>query len=113
MLRIPKTAAGIVEYRPDRVVVEADSPSDGYVFLSDSFYPGWRATVNDRNVSLMRNKETSFRIVSVARGHNRAVFCCQPWSFAVGVLSSLGSLALIAVAWRQGKSVYSSITPIR
>ena len=95
LLRIPKTTADIVDYRPDRVVVEVDSPSDGYVFLSDSFFPGWHATVNGKKTAIMRNKQTNFRIVPVAKGHNQVVFSYRPWSFVAGAICSLGALGLI------------------
>ena len=43
------TAAHIVVYTSDRVVVEADGP--GTLTLSQVHYPGWRATVDGQDVS--------------------------------------------------------------
>ena len=36
----------ITGYADEQVVLRTSSPSDGFLVLSDAYYPGWRATVD-------------------------------------------------------------------
>jgi hypothetical protein len=105
---LPPTAAAsgtarIVEDLPERVVVEADLQTPGYLVLADTFDPGWTATDNGRPVPI-RPAYVAFRAVYLAAGHHRVVFTYRPAGFLLGLtLSGLGvalGLALSFLPWR-------------
>jgi hypothetical protein len=76
----PRTAfqpAAIVEDRPDRVVIAATASGPGYLFLSDTWYPGWRAEVDGQPVPVLR-ANIAFRAVPVTGGDHRVVFRYDP-----------------------------------
>lgn len=98
-------AARIVEYAPERVVVEASSPVPGLLVLSDSHHPGWRATVDSRGTPILRANGL-YRAVAVPAGRHDVVFEYDPPSLRWGAGVSLASLAVLSavllVGWRGG-----------
>jgi hypothetical protein len=70
-------AAEIVEDRPDRIVIAATASGPGYLFLSDTWYPGWRAEVDGQPVPVLR-ANIAFRAVPVMGGDHRVVFRYDP-----------------------------------
>lgn len=66
-------SATIVSYSPTRVVIEVESSDEGLVFLSDNYYPGWKATVGDAEGMIYR-ANYSFRAVKVPAGKSTIEF---------------------------------------
>ena len=92
-----RSPARIVSYGPRRVVIDARSRRAGLAVLSDVSYPGWKATVNGREVPIHR-VDYLIRGVSVPAGRSRVVFTYEPESARAGVLLSGGSLIALAAA---------------
>jgi hypothetical protein len=92
---LPPTAAAsgtarIVEDLPERVVIEADLQTPGYLVLADTFDPGWTATDNGRPVPI-RPAYVAFRAVYLTAGHHTVVFTYRPTGFVLGLaLSACG-----------------------
>lgn len=93
----PITEASITSYRPTSVTIEAQANAQGYVVLTDSFYPGWKATVDGRPVEILRANYL-FRAVPVGPGMHQVVFEYDPISFKVGRSVTLAALGVIGVA---------------
>ncbi|MBW2401356.1 MAG: hypothetical protein JRG80_19230, partial [Deltaproteobacteria bacterium] len=50
-------AGGVVEIRSSRgeeLVIHVDAPNDGFLFVSDQYYPGWEATVDETPTPILR-----------------------------------------------------------
>jgi hypothetical protein len=84
--------------RDDEAEVELDATLErpGLVVLADSFYPGWRATVDGRPAPILATNHL-FRGVPVEAGTHRVRFVYAPASVRVGAASS--ALALVVVVW--------------
>ncbi len=78
---------------PERVVVEADLATPGYLVLADTFDPGWSATDNGRPVTI-RPAYAAFRAVYLDSGHHTVAFTYRPAGFALGLALSGCGLAL-------------------
>ncbi len=109
------TATLIVD-EPERIIVETDAVRPGILVLTDTFYPGWRVTVDGAPASLLRANYL-FRGVYVPAGAHRIEFMYQPAPFRRGLLVS--SLALAVVlgtllwppvrrVWRRNRAAPSS-----
>jgi hypothetical protein len=86
----------IVEEVPERVVVEVDAAAPAYLVLSDTYDPGWTATV-DGVAAAIRPAYVAFRAVYVDAGKHRVVFAYRPAGFDLGLaLSTLGLLVALA-----------------
>ncbi len=73
----------ILAYAPDLVRISVDSPSNGWLVLSDSFYPGWVVTVDGQRSELLR-ADYVFRGVAVSAGSHQIEFRYEPLSFRIG-----------------------------
>lgn len=73
------TRTRLVAYGTTRIVAEVETDRDGYVVLSDPYYPGWRAYVNGERRPLLRGN-LIFRAVAVPAGRHRVEFRFEPFS---------------------------------
>lgn len=89
---IPATSsADILSYTSNRVEIRTQSTADGFLLLTDTFYPGWKAEVDGIPSEIYR-ADYAFRAVAVPKGNHRVVFVYAPFSFTLGVSVSVLSL---------------------
>jgi hypothetical protein len=77
-----------------RTVIDVNAAADGFLVLSDTYYPGWVATLDDRSAPIYRANYVG-RAVFVPAGRHTVVFEYSPLSFSIGI--GLFSLALLAL----------------
>jgi hypothetical protein len=75
------------EYSSSRVKLSGIALSDGYLVLTDAFYPGWICRVNDEPAKIYR-AYGYFRAVPIKAGRFNAVFEFKPTSFKIGLFIS-------------------------
>jgi membrane protein YfhO len=86
------TAVGIAREELHRVELDATLTAPGLLVLADSYYPGWRAFVDDEEVAI-RPVNHLFRGVPLPAGAHRVRFEYRPASFLAGAALSLLALA--------------------
>ena len=74
-----------------------DSPAEGYLVLSDPFYPGWRAELDGSPAEILR-ANYAFRAVAVPAGSHTVTMTFRPASWIAGLAISLATLAALAAA---------------
>ncbi|MFH1562063.1 MAG: YfhO family protein [Nitrospirota bacterium] len=93
----------IIKYQPNKVIITASSPTDCFLFLSDTYYPGWRAFIDGKPTKIYRANYT-FRAISFPKGTHTVEFRYLPLSFLVGVVGS-GMTVVILIGliliWRK------------
>lgn len=92
--------AKIISYEPSRVEITASTDCPKMLFLSDNYYPGWKAYVDGKETTLYR-ADYSFRAVPLTPGSHNVVFLYDPWSFKIGLLIS--GLTLITILLKSLK----------
>lgn len=86
-----------LEYGPRRVRLKVDAPRGGWLFLSDTYYPGWTATVDGKETEIHRANITG-RAVAIKTGSREVVFTYAPRSFRNGlILLGLGVVLLLSL----------------
>jgi hypothetical protein len=89
----------IISYKPERVIIEADLASEGYLILTDTYYPGWRACVDGEELSIIR-ANLLFRAISLSAGQHRVEFSYEPASLRTGAaVSSATLLGIVVGLW--------------
>jgi len=88
----------VVRYETNALEIAVDSDAEGYLVLSDPFYPGWRAELDGRPVTILR-ANYAFRAVRIPPGAHRLTMTFRPASWSVGLALSGLTLLALAVAW--------------
>jgi uncharacterized membrane protein YfhO len=85
---------------PNYVVIQAQMSCRGMVILTDTWFPGWRATVDGR-AAVIEKAYGAFRGVVVEAGDHTVEMRYRPWSVFLGA-GMTGAAALVALwmAWR-------------
>jgi hypothetical protein len=95
-----KDRVTVGRYEPNRVEIAADASADGYLVLSDNYFPGWHAFLDGRETPVVL-ADYSFRAVRVPEGEHRVVFVYDPPSARAGLLVSLAVLAVLFIVLRS------------
>jgi hypothetical protein len=97
----PRSSARIISYRPDEITLEVESEVHGFLFLSELYYPGWKALVDGKPVPILRGNYL-FRVIELPRGTHSVQFYYAPLTIKMGIAISLLTLVLItyvAISW--------------
>jgi len=105
-LREGASAARVTAHRPNEIVVDVHAAADGYLVLSEVYYPGWRASVDGAPAEVIL-ANTAFRAVRVAPGEHTVRLWFAPdsvrWGAALGLGTALG-LGLWGLAALVGRA---------
>jgi hypothetical protein len=94
----PVTPASISfeAFDANEIRLQVDTSTDGYLVLSEVWYPGWQATVDGTSVPVLR-ANYAFRAIRLPPGQHEVAFTFAPRSWRVGlIISGLVGLALVA-----------------
>ena len=90
---VPISAQGKVElvrYEPNNLVLNCRTDQGAFLYVSDTYYPGWRAYVDGQRTEIFR-ANLAFRAVKVPPGEHTVLFRYVPTSFYAGlVLTAIG-----------------------
>jgi uncharacterized membrane protein YfhO len=91
-----KSEVDLLDYQPHHIQMRVNMDRRGYVVLSDTWYPGWRAFLDGQPVPIER-ANLSFRAVQVPQGQHDLQLAYKPASYAWGTRLSLGTLLVVAL----------------
>ena len=91
-------SATIAQEIPERLVVETDAQVPAYLVVSDSFDPGWSATI-DGEPATIYPAYCAFRAVFLPEGKHSVVFEYSPAGFKLGLVISLCGMLVGLVLW--------------
>jgi len=93
---------------PNGVMLHVNLDAPGYLVLADTWYPGWRATVDGERVELLR-ANYAFRAISLNAGAHVVEMLYHPLSVRLGAAMSLGTLIAVAMGGLVGRLRGSSL----
>jgi hypothetical protein len=85
---------GFEETQNNYLRLNVDTESEGYLVLTDNYYPGWKARVNGESKKIYRANYT-MRAVSIGPGNNTVEFFFRPSAFQAGVVLSFCSFGIV------------------
>ncbi|MCY1002154.1 YfhO family protein [Myxococcus sp. MISCRS1] len=94
-VRIEKSTAQHLE-------LDVSACDDSYLVVSDSYYPGWRATVDGKDTPIHRANH-ALRAVRLTPGAHRVHFDYAPTSFRLGLALSLLGWAGLGFVWLRAR----------
>jgi len=83
-----KGTCAVTRYADEEIRVRISSDRDGYLVLSEIYYPGWRARVDGKPTPILRGNYL-FRVVPVKKGEHEVLLYFVSWPFRLGLLISL------------------------
>ena len=84
----------VQSYKPNEIIINTSSTGDSILFLSDIYYLGWEAAVDDISGKIYR-ADYAFRAVAVPKGNHTVVFSYHPESYNLGLKITSVSLLFI------------------
>jgi len=91
-------AVKIVKYENNRMVLDVSTPQAALLFMSETYYPGWKAYVDGREEEILR-ANYAFRAIPVGPGSHRIEVLYQSLSFKIGLAVSLLTIFLLIAGW--------------
>jgi uncharacterized membrane protein YfhO len=76
------------------VTFRVRAASDGFLVMSDTFYPGWRADVDGKPLPVVR-ANFALRGICLPAGDHEVVFYFEPMTLRMGVMLSVAGLAVV------------------
>lgn len=86
----------IVLETPVSIQMQISAGRDGWVILSDTWYPGWKAKLDGQRVELFRGF-SNFRTIWVPAGTHTIEMKYQPPSYAIGAGISISGWLILAI----------------
>src|SRR5262249_31392030 len=80
----------------NRVSLVSDTASPGFLVLTETWYPGWQATVDGNFVPIYKANHL-FRAIEIPQGKHKVEMSFSPRSFWLGVWLFLAGLAVVAL----------------
>lgn len=87
----------LVQYDPNSVRIKTNLDGNRILFLSDMYYPGWKAFIDDAETKIYR-ANYAFRAIVVRKGEHIVRFTYNPMSFKIGLIISVLSI-LVSIAY--------------
>jgi hypothetical protein len=88
------STVNIIEYNLDSVVLQANMESEGFLIISDTYYPGWQAYIDGKETDIYE-ADYFLRAVYLEKGDHRVVFKYIPDTFWFGLCLSLATVIVI------------------
>jgi len=95
----PNETTDISEYRPTKITIRTSSQTNQLLFLSDTYYPGWKAAIDGQPAPVLR-ADLAFRAVPVPAGDHQVVMTYFPDSFRNGLVIAAMSLIVSLCVYR-------------
>jgi len=90
------SSVSIKSYEPQKVEIKTKTDKPQMLFLSDNYYPGWKAYIDNGETKIYRANYT-FRSIYLPEGSHKVTFKYEPMSFKIGFGISVVSVAAILV----------------
>jgi len=83
---------------PNRIQIEMDISEDGWLVISETYFPGWRAAIDGESVKIY-HANYLFKALRIPAGEHKVELRYQPMSFVIGCVLSAISWCLLGVLW--------------
>lgn len=81
-------------YQSNKEILRVYSSKPSILFISETFYPGWEALIDNQKTEIYR-ADFAFRGIFVPQGEHSVEFVYNPFSFKIGKIVSLLSLLIV------------------
>jgi hypothetical protein len=87
-----------VSQSDSKLVLNTASDSDGYLVISNIFYPGWNVYVDDKKENVYQT-DLAFSGLFLPKGNHLVIFRYEPFSYTLGFFVSLSTVGMVLIFW--------------
>ncbi|MBI5020312.1 MAG: YfhO family protein [Ignavibacteriales bacterium] len=87
-------------YSPNEIIMKVSSLQDAFLVFSDSYYPGWKAYIDETESKIYRANVTQ-RSIAVPKGNHIVKFIFEPRTVQVGFWISTSSIIIFGFLFFQ------------
>jgi len=91
-----------LEDQCNEILMDARSHDSSYLVLSDTYYPGWTATVDGNDAPILRCNY-AMRAIKIPSGAHKVYFEFRPASFRIGTWASLCTILIMLIGFYYGR----------
>lgn len=102
----------ITRYEPDYIRIKVDPPYKSFLFLSEVYYPGWKATVDGEDRKIYRANYV-FRAIPVKPGDRCVEVIFKPQSVKTGRIVSIISILITMAMAATGLKKSNKTKPVK
>ncbi len=84
----------LVSYKSEGILFTTESKSNNLLFLSDTYYPGWKAFVDNQETKIFK-ANYAFRAILIPSGNHSVKFVFSSDSFKLGLKITIISLFIV------------------
>lgn len=88
--------AAIMSYQPNKVIINAKTNKIALLILTDTYYPGWKATIDKKPVKIYR-VDGLLRGIFIPEGNHEVEFYYFPTIFKIGLILMFLALLICAI----------------
>jgi len=96
----------LTHYGPNEVRMDVSAGSEKWLFLSDMYYPGWRAAIDGKSSQIYR-ANYAFRALRVPAGKHKVEWKYDPILFKIGSAVSLLTFLGILIGFWRGRRLHA------
>jgi len=85
---------------PNKLLMNLDANTSGWVVISDTWYPGWKAWVDGNQVPIWRANYLH-RAISVEAGNHQILLEYHPVELILGKVISMAAILIVSVLYRS------------
>ena len=105
----------VIDYRNNEVALETSTNNDSFLVFSDSYYPGWKAYI-DNNETKIYKTNGMFKGIYITEGEHIVIFKYIPTGLIIGIIVSLATIismiiTIIILFYRKRKN-YQKVSKI-
>lgn len=89
--------ATILSYQNERVLIQSESSISSTLTLTDTYYPGWKASIDGKSVTIHKTRQ-ALRSIQIPAGKHTVSFTYRPDSVKFGMMISMISIIGTGVA---------------
>ncbi|MBI2472842.1 MAG: YfhO family protein [Planctomycetes bacterium] len=85
-----------IDYSPNKINIDIELDNNGFLVLSDTYYPGWKAHIDDKETVIYKT-DYILRSIFLEKGTHNVEFVYDPVSFKIGYITTLSTLFILFV----------------